>query len=68
MRFAILFSLSASLATMPLLNGAQSSEIRELPPAKLAASDLDAILVATHSFVASVNGPLGKHDSMREAV
>jgi hypothetical protein len=49
------------------LNSAQFSETRDLPPLKLAASELDAILSKTHSFVNAVNGPPGE-DSTRESV
>jgi hypothetical protein len=65
MRFAVLFCGGVSLATTSLLNGAQVSETRDLPPLKLAASGLDAILSKTHSLVDAANGP---EDSGRETV
>jgi len=66
-RFAILFSGCLGFATTSLLNSAQFSETRDLPPLKLAASELDAILTKTHSFLNTVNGPLGE-SSTRESV
>jgi hypothetical protein len=65
MRFAVLFCGGVSLATTSLLNGVQVSETRDLPPLKLAASGLDAILSKTHSLVDAANGP---EDSGRETV
>jgi hypothetical protein len=65
MRFAVLFCGCVSLAATSLLNGVQVSETRDLPPLKLAASGLDAILSKTHSLVGAANGP---EDSGRETV
>jgi hypothetical protein len=67
MRLAIIFSLWILLATTSLLNAAQSSETRQLPPLKLAANELDAILIKMHSFVGTANEPAGQTSS-REAV
>jgi len=57
MRFAVLFCGCVSLAATSLSNGAQVSETRDLPPLKLGATDLDAILLKTHSFIDAANGP-----------
>jgi hypothetical protein len=67
MRFAVLLSVSLSLATTSVSNGAEFSQSRNLPPLKLAANELDAILNKTHSFVDAANGPAGQ-DSSRETV
>jgi hypothetical protein len=67
MRFVILFGCCLGFLTTSLLNGAQFSETRDLPPLKLTASELDAILSKTHSFLYVVNGPTGK-GSVRESV
>ncbi len=67
MRFAILLSGCLGFVTTSLLNGALFSETRDLPPLKLAASELDAILSKTHSFLNAVNGPTGE-GSTRESV
>lgn len=65
MQFAVLFCGFVSLAATLLLNGVQASETRNLPPLKLAASELDAILSKTHSIVDAANG---SGDSGRETV
>ncbi|SRR6266511_3347671 len=57
MRFAILLSICVSLATISLSNGAESSQIRDLPALKLGATDLDAILLETHALIDAANGP-----------
>jgi hypothetical protein len=63
MRFAIL--LSFLLATRSLSYGAEFSQVRDLPALKLGATDLDAILLETHSIIDAANGP---DDSSRETV
>jgi hypothetical protein len=68
MRLAVLLSVCVSLGTTSLCNGAQSSETRDLPPLKMAATDLDAILVKTHSFIEAANGPETEEGSSRETV
>jgi hypothetical protein len=68
MRFAIVFGVWVSLATTTLLSGAQFSETRELPPLKLAASELDAILTNTDSVTDAANGPEAEKDSSLESV
>ena len=55
MRFAVFLSLCVSLATTSLCNGMELD--RDLPTLKLGATDLDAILLETHSFVDAANGP-----------
>src|SRR6476619_2212748 len=57
MRFVVLLSVCVSLATTSLCNGVEFSQVRDLPPLKLGATDLDAILLETHSFVDAANGP-----------
>ena len=54
MRLAIL--LSVSLATTSLCDGAEFSQVRDLPPLKIGATDLDAILLKTHSLIDAANG------------
>lgn len=63
MRFAIL--LSVSLATISLCDGAEFSQIRDLPPLKMGATDLDAILLKAHSVIDAANG---SEDLGQEAV
>lgn len=58
MRFAVLFCVCVSLATTSLSNGAESSQVRDLPPLKLRATDLDAILLKTNAFINAANGSL----------
>jgi hypothetical protein len=65
MRFAVLLSVCVSLATTSLSNGAEFSQIRDLPALKLGATDLDAILLKTHALIDAANGP---EDSGRETV
>jgi hypothetical protein len=67
-RFAVLLNVSVSLTTTLLSNGAEVSQSRDLPPLKLAAADLDTILLETHSFIAAANGPSSEQDSIRETV
>jgi hypothetical protein len=57
MRLAILLSICIFLGTTSLSNGAESSQVRDLPPLKLGATDLDAILLKTHSLIDEANGP-----------
>jgi len=66
MRLAVVFSICVSFTTTSLCNGAQ--EIRDLPPLKLGATDHDAILIKTHSFIESANGPEAGEGSSRETV
>jgi hypothetical protein len=65
----LLISLCLSLTTLTLTAiGREFSHSRELPPLRLAAGDLDAILLKTHSFIDASNGPSGEQDSGRESV
>jgi hypothetical protein len=57
MRFAVFLSICLSLATTSLCNGGEFSQIRDLPPLKLGATDLDAILLKTHALIDAANGP-----------
>src|SRR4029434_83196 len=69
MRLAVLISIHLTLATLSLsANGREFSHSRDLPPLKLAAADLDTILLKTHSFIAAANGPLAEQESARESV
>src|ERR1700756_3122226 len=65
----LLISLCLSLTTLTLTAmGREFSHSRELPPLRLAAADLDAILLKTHSFIDASNGPSEERDSGRESV
>jgi hypothetical protein len=65
MRFAVLLSVCVSFATKSLCNGGEFSQFRDLPALKLGATDLDAILLKTHSLIDAANG---HEDSGRETV
>ena len=67
MRVAVLLSVSLSLATTSVSNRTKFSQSRDLPPLKLAAKELDAILTKTHSFIDAANGPAAQASS-RETV
>jgi hypothetical protein len=56
MRCASLLSVCVSLATLALCNGAEFSQVRDLPPLKMGATDLDAILLETNAFINVANG------------
>jgi hypothetical protein len=56
MRFAVLLSVCVSLATTSLSEGAESSQVRDLPALKMGATDLDAILLKTHAIIDAANG------------
>jgi hypothetical protein len=65
----LLISLCLSLTTLTLTAiGREFSHSRELPPLRLAAADLDAILLKTHALIAAANGPLAEQESARESV
>jgi hypothetical protein len=69
MSLPIVLSIYMSLATTSLAAEDQVfSHSRALPPLRLAASDLDAILHKTHSSIAAANGPASPKDSPRESV
>jgi hypothetical protein len=65
MRCAVLLSVCVSLATTLLSDAGQFSQFRDLPALKMGATDLDAILLKTHSLIDAANGP---KDSGRETV
>jgi len=56
MRFAVFLSVCVSLATTSLSNGGEFSQVHDLPALKLGATDLDAILLKTHSLINAANG------------
>jgi hypothetical protein len=65
----LLISLCLWLTTLTLTAmGREFSDSRDLPPLRLAAADVDTILLKTHSFVEASNGPSGEQDSGRESV
>jgi hypothetical protein len=69
MRLPILSGVCLSLATMTLsAKDTEFSRNRDLPPLKLAATDLDTILHKTHSVIAAANGPSGGQEVIRESV
>jgi hypothetical protein len=69
MLLAVLLSLCLSVASTSLAaKSGEFSEIRDLPPLKLAAADLDTILSRTHTFISSVNGPPGDQEPALESV
>ena len=57
MRFAVLLSVGVSLATTSLCNGVEFSQVHDLPPLKLGATDLDTILLKAHGLIDAANGP-----------
>jgi hypothetical protein len=65
MRFGVLLGVCVSLATISLSNAGEFSQVRDLPAVKLGATDLDAILLKTRTFIDAANGP---EDSGRETV
>jgi hypothetical protein len=67
MRLPAVLTVCVLLAATSLLKGAQFSETRDLPTLKMAASELDAILIKIHSFADTANGT-AEQDSIRETV
>jgi hypothetical protein len=65
MQLTVLLSICVSLATTPLSNGGEFSQVRDLPALKLGSTDLDAILLETHSLIDAANG---SEDSGRDTV
>ena len=65
MRLVVVASICMLLGTTFLSNGAQSSKIRDLPPLKMGATDLDAILLEARSLIDAANG---SEELSREAV
>jgi len=56
MRFAVLLSVCVSLATTSPSEGKEFSRVGDLPSLKLRATDLDAILMETNTFIDVANG------------
>ena len=56
MRFTVLFCVCLSLA-VSRANATEFSQTYDLPPLKMGATDLDAILLESHAFIDAVNGP-----------
>lgn len=52
-----LLSICVSLAITSLSNGAESSQVRDLPALKIGATDLDAILLESRALIDAANGP-----------
>ena len=69
MRLPVLVGVCLSLVAMSLAaKASEFSHSRDLPPLKLAATDLDTILHKTHSLIAAANGPPGGQEFIRESV
>src|SRR2546430_4994731 len=67
LRFGVCFCICMSLAATSLSNVAEFSQTRDLPPLKMAASELDTILIKARSIIDAANGPLAQ-ESGREGV
>ena len=65
MQLTVLLSICVLLATTSLSNGGKFSQVRDLAPLKMGATDLDAILLKTRALIDAANGPEG---SGRETV
>ena len=69
MRLPALISVCLSLATTwAIAKNTEFSQSRNLPPLRLAAADLDTILLKTQALIAEANGPSSEQDSGRETV
>lgn len=69
MRLPVLTTIHLLLATLTMsAQGREFSHNRDLPPLKLAAADLDSILLKAQSLIAAANGPLAEQESARESV
>lgn len=69
MRLPVLISMCLVLITTSLTAGGREfSRSRELPPLRLAATDLDTILHKAQTLIAASNGPSGEQDVARESV
>ena len=69
MRLPVLISVCLSLATTWVIaKNTEFSQSRTLPPLRLAAADLDTILLRTQALIVEANGPSGEQDSARETV
>jgi hypothetical protein len=64
-----LISVCLSLVIASLFaKNSEFSQNRDLPPLRLAATDLDTILHKTHALIAAANGPATEEASARESV
>ena len=69
MRLPVLISVCLSLTTLTLAGKVgEFSRNRDLPVLKLAASDLDTILLKTQSLITAANGPSSEQNFPRESV
>ena len=69
MRLPVLISVCLSLATTWLIaKNTEFTQSRNLPPLRLAAADLDTILLRTQSLITEANGPSSEQDFARESV
>jgi hypothetical protein len=69
MRLPVLISVCLSLATTWVIaKNTEFSQTRNLPPLRLAAANLDTILLRIQSLIAEANGPSREQDSGRESV
>jgi hypothetical protein len=69
MRLPVLISVCVSLTmTWLFAKSLEVSDSRHLPPLRLAASDLDTILLKAQALIAASNGASGEQDSARETV
>jgi hypothetical protein len=69
MRLPVVVGVWLSLVTTSLsAKGAEFSQSRDLPALRLAASDLDTILLETHAIIASANGSSSDQGPARESV
>ena len=57
MQLTVLLSICVLLATTSLSNGGKFSQVRDLAPLKMGATDLDAILLKTRALIDAANGP-----------
>jgi hypothetical protein len=68
-RLPVVVGVWLSLVTTSLsAKGAEFSQSRDLPPLRLAAFDLDTILLRTHSLIAAADGPSDAQEVIRESV
>jgi hypothetical protein len=69
MRLPVLISVCVSLTmTWLFAKSFEVSDSRQLPPLRLAASDLDTILLKAQALIAAANGPSGDQHPARETV
>jgi hypothetical protein len=69
MRLLVFISLCLSLAILSLsAKSKKFLQTRDLPPLKLAATDLDTIFRKTQGLITAANGPVPEQDVARESV